>query len=141
MNPFYGNNYVQNITFCKYKMIKRCIFIGQKGSLNGFTLVPKRNPTFICSLLPNAVMEICDFPHTSYVSISNAFVTNTIFPLSIITSNQTFEVVVQIILGFSEESKAHIFHGSLPLQLLFWTSSSLSPKIIVVLLQFSSLVT
>ncbi len=53
----------------------------------------------------STVMEICDFPHTSYVSISNAFVTNTLFPLSIITSNQTFEVVVQIILGFSEESK------------------------------------
>ena len=47
---------------------------------------------------------------------------------SIITSEQRFEVGVQIILGFSMEISGPIFHCSLPLQLLFQTSSS---KIIV----------
>ncbi len=60
-------------------------------------------------------MENCHFPHTIYVSVSNAFVTNILFPVTIITSDQSFAVGVQIILGFSEETDAHISHGSLAL--------------------------
>ncbi len=59
-------------------------------------------------------MENCDLPHTSYVSVSNAYLTNILFPVTIITSGQNFVVGVQIFLGFSEETNAHIFHGSLP---------------------------
>ncbi len=61
------------------------------------------------------VMENCDVPHTIYVSVSKTFVTNILFPGTIITSDQSFAVGVQIILGFSEETDAHISHGLLPL--------------------------
>ena len=53
-------------------------------------------------------MENCDFPHTSYVSVSNAYVTNILFPVTITISDQSFGVGVQLILGFSEETDGHI---------------------------------
>ncbi len=62
----------------------------------------------------HAVLENCNVPHTSYVSVSNAYLTNILFPVTIITSCQNFAVGVQIILGISEETNAHILHGSLP---------------------------
>ncbi len=54
-----------------------------------------------------SVLENCNFPHTSYVSVSNAYVTNILFPVTIFTSDQSFAVGVQIILGFGEETDAH----------------------------------
>ncbi len=60
-------------------------------------------------------MDNCDLPPTSYVSVSNAYVTNILIPVTIIASDQSFAVCVQIILGFSEETDAHISHRSLPL--------------------------
>ncbi len=61
------------------------------------------------------VLENCNFSHTSYVSVSIAYLTNILFPVTIITSGQNFVVGVQIILGISKETNAHIFYGSLPL--------------------------
>ena len=61
-----------------------------------------------------SIMEKFYFPHTSYVSVSNASLTNILFPVTIITSGQFFAVGVHIILGFSEETNANIFHVSLP---------------------------
>ncbi len=49
------------------------------------------------------VLENCNFPHTSYVSVSDAYLTNILFPVTIITSGQNFDVGVQIVLGISEK--------------------------------------
>ncbi len=57
------------------------------------------------------VMEKCYFPHTSYVSVSNAYLTNILFPVTIITSGQFFAVGVHIILGFSEETNVRCHIG------------------------------
>ncbi len=54
------------------------------------------------------VMENWDFSHNSYVSVTNAYLTNTLFPVTIITSGQKFAVGVQLILGFSEETNIGI---------------------------------
>ncbi len=79
--------------------------------------------------IENAVMNFLYIPYVNHTSVLNSYITNILLFLSIIPPEQTFEVRVQLILGFSKEVSAHIFHGSLPLQLLFWTNSSLSPKL------------
>ena len=65
-----------------------------------------------------SVMEKCYFPHTSYVSVSNAHLTNILFPVTIITSGQNFAVGVHIILGFSEETKS--IEKNTPTQMRYW---------------------
>ena len=65
------------------------------------------------------VMIFLYIPYVNYASVLNSYITNMLLSLSIITPEQTFEVPVQLILGFSKEVSAHILHGSLPLQLLF----------------------
>ncbi len=80
-------------------------------------------------MLMKSVMNFWYFPYVNHTSVLNSYIANILLSLSIITPEQTFEVRVQLILGFSEEVSAHIFHASLPLHLLFWTNSSLPPKL------------
>ncbi len=64
-------------------------------------------------------MNFWYFPYVNHTSVLNSYIANILLYLSIITPEQTFEVPVQLTLGFSKEVSAHIFQASLPLQLLF----------------------
>ncbi len=71
-----------------------------------------------------SVMNFWYFPYVNHTSVLNSYMTNTLLVLSIITPEQTFEVSVQLFLGFSKEVSAYIFHASLPLQLLKYIAST-----------------
>ncbi len=70
-------------------------------------------------LQTSTVRNFLYIPYVNHTSVLNSYITNILLFLSIITPEITFEVPVLLILGFSKEVRAHIFHGSLPLQLLF----------------------
>ncbi len=52
-------------------------------------------------------MNLWYFPYVYHTSVFNSYITNILLFLSIITPGQTFEVRVQLILGFSKEVSAH----------------------------------
>ncbi len=54
-------------------------------------------------MLLNTVMNFLYFPYVNHTSVLNAYITNSLLFLSIITPEQTFEVCVQLILGFSSQ--------------------------------------
>ncbi len=43
-----------------------------------------------------SVLKNCNFPHTSYLSVSNAYLTNIQFPVTISTSGQNSAVGIQV---------------------------------------------
>ena len=54
-------------------------------------------------------MENCDFCYARYISVLNAWIANLPLPFSIITSKHTFDVGVQILLGFSMKLAIDLF--------------------------------
>ena len=68
-----------------------------------------------CASVQLLPMILTYIPYVNYTSVLKSYITNILLFLSIITPEQTFEVPVPLILGFSKEVSDHIFHGSLPL--------------------------